>query len=127
MTPADLDDAALAFLTERHLATFSLCRADGSIQVVPVGVTYDDGVARIITRSGSVKARRLARTPGLRATVCQVDGGRWLSLEGPAIVTDDPVRVDRAVELYTARYRQPEDREDRVAIEIQVDRVSGRW
>lgn len=117
----------MAFLTERHLATLSLCRPDGSIQVVPVGVTYDDGVARIITRAGSVKARRLARSPGLRATVCQVDGGRWLSLEGPAVVTDDPARVARAVELYAARYRRPEDRDDRVAIEIRVDRVSGRW
>ena len=28
--------------------------------------------------------------PGSRAAVCQVDGGRWLTLEGPAEVTDDP-------------------------------------
>lgn len=127
MTPDALDDAALAFLSERHLATLSLCRPDGSIQVVPVGVTYDDGVVRIITRAGSVKARRLARSPGLRATVCQVDGGRWLSLEGPATVTADAARVGRAVELYTARYGPPQVRDDRVAIEIVVDRVTGRW
>jgi hypothetical protein len=58
--------------------------------------------------------------------VCQVDGGRWLTLEGPAEVTDDPDRVDEAVRRYAERYRQPGEREDRVAIEIRVDRVLGR-
>ena len=127
MTPDTLDDAAISFLTERHLATLSLPRADGSIQVVAIAFTYLDGVVRIITRGGSVKARRLAAHPGLRATVCQVDGGRWLALEGPAVVTDDPVRVALAVARYAERYRPPEDNPERVAIEIAVDRVTGRW
>jgi hypothetical protein len=58
--------------------------------------------------------------------VCQVDGGRWLSLEGPAEVTDDPARVAAAVAAYAARYRTPGERADRVAIEIRVDRILGR-
>ena len=58
--------------------------------------------------------------------MCQVDGGRWLSLEGTAVVTDDPARVAAAVEGYAGRYRQPGEREDRVAIEIHVDRILGR-
>jgi hypothetical protein len=58
--------------------------------------------------------------------VCQIDGGRWLSLEGTATVTDDPARVAAAVDGYAARYRQPGQRDDRVAIEIQVDRILGR-
>ena len=56
----------------------------------------------------------------------QIDGRRWLSLEGPATVTDDPARVAAAVEGYAGRYRQPGEREDRVAIEIRVDRIIGR-
>ena len=40
----DLDDPGpglLQFLTERHLATLTTLRTDGSPHVVPVGVTYD--------------------------------------------------------------------------------------
>lgn len=128
MTPDALDPPALEFLAERHLATLSIPRADASVQVVPVGFTYGgDGVARIITRAGSVKACRLRSAPGLWVSVCQVDGPRWLTLEGPAVVTDDPDRVARAVDAYTERYRPPRADPDRVAIEVNVERVTGRW
>jgi hypothetical protein len=63
---------------------------------------------------------------GGRAVVSQVAGGRWLSLEGTVSGTNDPTRVAAAVAGYAARYRDPKDREDRVAIEIAVDRVLGR-
>jgi F420H(2)-dependent biliverdin reductase len=116
----------LVFLGERHLATLTTLRADGSPHVVPVGFSYDptDRIVRIITRAGSVKVRNARR--GGRAAVSQVDGGRWLTLEGVAAVTDDPERVARAVRGYAERYRQPGERSDRVAIEITVDRVLGR-
>lgn len=128
MTPDSLDDAARAFLAERHLATLSVPRSDGSVQVVPVGVTFGtDGVARVITRAGSAKVRRLRSAPGSRVSVCQVDGRRWLTLEGPATVTDDPARVEAAVEAYACRYRRPRPDPDRVVIEIVVERVSGHW
>ena len=39
--PAELSPAARAFLTERHLATFTTLRRDGSPHVVPVGFTWD--------------------------------------------------------------------------------------
>ena len=128
MPTPHLDEASLTFLTERHLASMSTVRPDGSIHVVPIGFSYDPtaGLVRVITRAGSWKARHLAGHPGARVTVSQVDGGRWLSLEGDAVVTDDPTRVAAAVDGYAARYRQPEPREDRVAIEIAVDRVLGR-
>ena len=45
----DLDDlgpGVLTFLTERHLATLTPLRADGSPHVVPVGVTFDPPPAR---------------------------------------------------------------------------------
>lgn len=126
--PHDLSDEVLAFLAEYHLASLTTARPDGSPHVVPVGFSYDpaDGIARVITWAASRKARNVAGRPGGRAVVCQVDGGRWLSLEGPATVTDDPTRVAAAVEGYAARYRQPGERDDRVAIEIAVDRIMGR-
>lgn len=122
----DLPDAVLQFLTERHLATLTTLRADGSPHVVPVGFSYDaeQRCVRIITFTPSTKVAN-ARRSG-RAAVSQVDGGRWLTLEGVVEVTDDPGRVAQAVEGYSQRYRQPGERENRVAIEIRVDRIMGR-
>ena len=126
--PRNLPDEVVAFLEERHLATLTTLRRDGSPHVIAVGFTWDadEGVARIISFAPSQKARNLVARPGSRAAVCQVDGGRWLTLEGPATVTDDRERVAQAVHAYTRRYRQPGERDDRVAIEIAVDRVLGR-
>ena len=121
-----LSPEMLAFLAERHLATLTTIRADGSPHVVPVGFSYDadDGLARVITFARSVKARHAAT--GGRAAVCQVDGGRWATLEGMARLVDDAPAVALAVAGYAARYRQPSERADRVAIEIVVDKVMGR-
>jgi PPOX class probable F420-dependent enzyme len=118
----------LAFLAERHLATLTTLRPDGSPHVVAVGSTFDAGarLVRVITFAPSRKARNLAAAPGSRAVVCQVDGARWLSLEGTAVVSDDPARVADAVRRYAERYRQPADRPDRVVIELTVDRILGR-
>ena len=122
----DVSPEMLAFLTERHLATLTTLRADGSPHVVPVGFSYDPGVGlvRIITFAKSVKARNAARNA--RAAVSQVDGGRWATLEGVSRLVDDPQSVALAVAGYSARYRQPGERADRVAIEITVDKVMGR-
>ena len=126
--PRQLPDEVRAFLEERHLATLTTMRPDGSPHVVAVGFTWDDDatLVRVISFASSRKARNLRAAPGSRAVVCQVDGGRWLSLEGTATVTDDPARVASAVAAYGVRYRQPGERADRVAIEIEVDRVLGR-
>ena len=127
-SPEQLDDPALAFLRERHLATLTTLRPDGSPHVVAVGFTWDaeTGLARVITWETSKKARNVAASPGSRAVVCQVDGGRWLSLEGPATVTTDPDRSRDAERRYAERYREPRQRDDRAVIEIAVDRILGR-
>lgn len=129
--PADLAPATLEFLTERHLATLTTLRADGSPHVVPVGVTFDaaTATARVITSGTSAKARHV-RDGQARVAVCQVDGARWLTLEGTAVVKDDAASVADAVERYAQRYRTPRENPARVVIEISVDRVLGnaeRW
>lgn len=116
----------LEFMRERHLATLTTLRADGSPHVVPVGFTYDvdRAVVRVITWASSVKSGHARR--GGRAAVSQVDGGRWLTLEGDVRLVDEPSAVAAAVAAYTERYRPPKERDDRVVIEIAVDRVLGR-
>jgi PPOX class probable F420-dependent enzyme len=124
--PESIDEQMLAFLTERHLASLTTLRPDGSPHVVPVGFSYDPATTtvRIITFASSRKVHH-ARLGG-RAAVSQVDGGRWATLEGAVAVTDDASRVALAVAGYSARYGAPRERADRVAIEIIVDRVMGR-
>jgi PPOX class probable F420-dependent enzyme len=126
LDPADLPDAAIEFLTERHLASLTTLRSDGSPHVVPVGFGYDPHrrVVRIITIDGSQKVANARR--GGRAAVSQVDGGRWLTLEGTVTATSDPSRVAAAEAAYGARYGDPAPRTNRVAIEITVDRILGR-
>jgi PPOX class probable F420-dependent enzyme len=130
LDPAQLSDEVLAFLAEYHLATLTTLREDLSPHVVAVGFSYDRGqqVARVITWAGSQKARNAERmhAAGQRAAVCQVDGGRWLSLEGPVRLVTDPDGIKAGVEGYAARYREPKQRDDRVVIEIFVDRILGR-
>jgi PPOX class probable F420-dependent enzyme len=120
-----LTDDALDFLTERHLAMLTTLRADNSPHVVAVGFTFDPKthIARVITSGGSQKAVNAQR--GGIAVLSQVDGARWLSLEGRANVNTDAVAV-RDVELrYAQRYRTPRENPKRVVIEVQVERVLG--
>ena len=124
--PHALTPSALEFLTERHLATLTTLRPDGTPHVVPVGVTYDPGtrVARVITSGTSAKAGHVRAGQG-RVAVCQVDGRRWVTLEGTAVVRDDRAAVADAEQRYAVRYRPPRENPARVVLEISVDRVLG--
>ena len=124
--PTQLPAAADPFLTERHLATLTTLRADGTQHVVPVGFTWDAGprLARVITSGGSLKARNAALT-GARAALCQLEGRYWLTLEGPVRVLTDREAVLDAETRYAARYRPPRVNPARVVLEITVDRVLG--
>jgi PPOX class probable F420-dependent enzyme len=123
--PHELGPDALSFLAERQLATLTTLRPDGSPHVVPVGVTLDltTGIARVITSGPSHKARHAAGTGA--AAICQVDGPRWSTLEGHAVVRTDPSSVAEGVRRYTERYRAPRVNPQRVVIEITVTRVLG--
>jgi PPOX class probable F420-dependent enzyme len=124
--PTRLPEAAIEFLTQRHLATLTTLRADGTPHVVPVGFTWDADrrVARVITSGGSLKARNAGR-PEARAALCQLDGRYWLTLEGPVRVLTDSDSVHDAEQRYTVRYRPPRVNPQRVVLEIAVDRVLG--
>jgi PPOX class probable F420-dependent enzyme len=124
-TTARLTNDALAFLTERHLAMLTTLRADNSPHVVAVGFTFDPKthIARVITTGGSQKAVNADR--GAVAVLSQVDGARWLSLEGSATVNGEIDAVRDAELRYAQRYRTPRVNPRRVVIEVQVERVLG--
>ncbi|HEX8631046.1 MAG TPA: TIGR03618 family F420-dependent PPOX class oxidoreductase [Catenuloplanes sp.] len=126
----DVTDAQVGrFWTERHLCTLTTIRADGTPHVVPVGATLDQGSAtlRVITSRHSAKARHVAAAgpAGAAVALCQVDGRRWSTIEGLAVVRDDPASVADAERRYALRYRPPRPNPDRVVIQVRVTRVLG--
>lgn len=130
---APLNDAGAEFLefwTERHLCTLSTVRPDGTPHVVPVGATLDAETAtvRVISSATSHKVRqiRAAGEAGCPVSVCQVDGRRWSTLEGRAVVRDTAEDVAEAERRYAARYRTPRPNPRRVVIEIAVTKRLGR-
>jgi F420H(2)-dependent biliverdin reductase len=123
--PHDLPPLALAFLAERHLATLTTLRPDGSPHVVPVAFTWDAGtaVARVIASRSTTKVRNASA--GGPAVLCQVDGRRWLSLEGTGSVVEDGDAVADAEQRYAVRYRVPRANPARVVLLVTVTRVLG--
>ncbi|MEC9115136.1 MAG: pyridoxamine 5'-phosphate oxidase family protein [Actinomycetota bacterium] len=127
LDPRNLTEEVQSFLRERHLASLTLLRPDGSPHVTAVGFTWDEQsqLVRVITWAGSMKSKILAQTGPSQAVVCQIDGGRWLSLEGTAVVTDDAQRCLEGTDRYAERYRVPQERPDRTVIEIAVEQILG--
>lgn len=126
--PLSLSASAEAFLAENHLCTLTTFRPDGSPHVVPVRFTWDSkaGLARVMTVASRQKARNVVAHPGGRASVCQVVGGRWITLEGPVVASQEPRRVAEGVRRYAKRYWSPPPAlPGMVVIEIAVDRVMG--
>jgi len=121
----ELTEPQLDFVRARHLATLTTLRPDGTPHVVPVAFTWDAarGLARVTTHRGSVKVRNA--TGGVRAALCQVEGLRWLTLEGTARVSEEHDEIARAVAAYAERYRELEPNPERVVLLLEVDRVMG--
>ncbi|GAA1718466.1 pyridoxamine 5'-phosphate oxidase family protein [Streptomyces yatensis] len=129
--PRNPDPGYLHFWRERHLCTLTTPRPDGTPHVVPVGVTYDPeaGLARVIANRHSRKVAhvRAAGEGGARVAVCQMAGKRWATLEGLAVVREDPELIAEAVRRYAERYeRTPRPNPDRVLIEITLTRAMGK-
>lgn len=125
-TFADLTDGEKDFLTERHLGTLATVRSDGTPHVVAIAFVcdFDAGVVRIISSDNTQKVKNLEQAGP--AAVSQVDGPRWLTLEGKAHIARDEESVAKAVGAFEARYRPAGENPSRVAIEIVVGRVIGR-
>lgn len=123
-TPDELTDAEREFLAERHLGTLTTLRADGTPHVVAIAFTYDNGAVSIISSDQTQKVVNVEERR--RAVVCQVDGRRWLALEGDATVVRDAEGVAQGERLFERRYRPVRENPTRVVIRFEVDRILGR-
>jgi len=124
----------LVFVLERHVATLTTLRPDGTPHVTPVAFAWDPatGSAWMTSDDGSVKVRNTeaaataSTAGGARGAICQVDGGRWLTLEGVLTVSRELDDVTEAEQRYGRRYGGTLDPDPRrVALRLTADRVLG--
>jgi PPOX class probable F420-dependent enzyme len=128
-------DDARAFIRQHHRAVLATTRADGSTQMSPILVGVDDDGSLIVsTRETAMKTRQVRARP--YAAVCAfTDGfyGAWVQAEGPATVESLPEVLQGLVRYYKLvagehpdwdDYRAAMQRERRVLIRIQIERVS---
>jgi PPOX class probable F420-dependent enzyme len=124
-----VSDAFVELWSQRRPCVLVTPRRDGTPHAVPVGVTVDVAgrTARVICGGGSQKARNVAAAgpDGARVSVTVVDGRTWSTLEGRAVVRDEPDVVADAERRYAAEYKQPRENPARVVLQIAVDRVLG--
>ena len=119
------------FVMERHVATLTTLRPDGSPHVTPVafGWDADSGTAWMTSDEGSAKVRNIdagARGPsGPRGALCQVSGGRWITLEGRLSVSREPDDIAEAERRYATRYGPIDPDPKRVAMLLVADKVLG--
>jgi PPOX class probable F420-dependent enzyme len=130
MTP----DEARTFMRTNHRAVLATLRRDGRPQLSPILVGIDDDGAMIVsTREAAMKSANIRRTGW--ASVCAFqDGffGQWVQAEGAAIVESLPEAMDGLVRYYRLvagehrdwnDYRNAMQRERRVLLRINIDRV----
>ena len=122
------------FVRSNHRAVLATTRRDGRPQLSPVSVGVgQDGRLRISTRETAIKAKNIRRDP--RVSICVfTEGffGQWAQADGTAEVVSLPEAMDLLVEYYRDlagehpdwdEYRAAMERERRVLIAIDVERV----
>jgi PPOX class probable F420-dependent enzyme len=94
-----------AFLSEVHFAVAATIRADGRPhQTVMWYALQDDGTILLNTPFDSLKHRHLKRDP--RLSICVEDKYRYLTLQGTAVLNEDPEEAGQDYARLGRRYSQ---------------------
>jgi PPOX class probable F420-dependent enzyme len=131
--PLTRDDVR-RFIRTHHRGILATIRRDGGPQLSPVLIDVDDdGSLLISTRETALKTANVRRQG--RASVCVLRDeffGDWVQAEGSASIESLPGALEGLVRYYRRvagehpnwdEYRQAMQRERRVLLRIQVERV----
>jgi F420H(2)-dependent biliverdin reductase len=127
---SDPPESVLAFLQQRCFASLTTIRpGDGGLHAALVGFTYVSKTAEafLILRGSGVKQANLRAADGPSSVVlCQINGGKWLSLEGLLTVHDNDDMRATALAHYRKRYGEGvAAHPTRLAGVLQVTRMYG--
>jgi PPOX class probable F420-dependent enzyme len=127
-------DELRSFVRAHHRGVLATTRRDGGVQLSPVLVGVDeDGSLIVSTRETAMKTANVRRSG--RASICVFSDeffGPWMQAEGRATVESLPGAMEALVRYYRLvagehrdwdDYRRAMDRERRVLLRIQVQRV----
>lgn len=102
MIPEHLDD----FWDAPRLATLGTVRPDGTPHLTPVKAMRAGAEFLVLTRPATVKARNVVRSG--RASIAEHTASLWATVEGEAVIADDPDTLARARAAYRARFGRPD-------------------
>ncbi len=124
-----IPDKYLDLLQEKKaFATLALVMADGSPQVTPVWFDYSDGVVRVNTARGRVKARNLKK--GVRVALAILDPAnpyRYLQIRGRvrrATEEGAAEHIDSLAKKYLGRDKYPYAQPGEVRIMCEIEPMS---
>jgi len=80
------------FLRTERFATIATIQASGHPHLSPMGFLWDGTTALLTATKQTAKYRNLLRNPLVTLHVADAATGRWVSLEGRAVVTDRDIR-----------------------------------
>ena len=130
---AGLSEKARALLDEPNLAFLATLSADGSPQVTPVWIDYEDGAVLVNTAVGWAKDRNMRRDPRVAVSLASRDDiYRRLSIRGRVVgfVEGDEAErhLDKLSKKYTGNdpYQDRKAGERRVVFRIEPDRIHER-
>ena len=108
---------ALPLLRDNHTAVVSTVSPSGRVQATIISTSLLDGMVAFASRRNTIKVKNIRRTGRAAVTVIKLDTRRYVTVEGPATVTDwDESAADRQLALlrqvYTAMGRPPEGWDD---------------
>ncbi|HUG75078.1 MAG TPA: TIGR03667 family PPOX class F420-dependent oxidoreductase [Acidimicrobiia bacterium] len=87
LPPAKIAEA----LDTEPVAWLTTVRRDGQPQASPVWFVYDDAAGfTIYSRPDAPRLRNIGRHPRVSLNLDSQDGGRVISVEGIAVITDEP-------------------------------------
>lgn len=128
---AELTPAARAFLSELRFASLATINEDGTPQQSAMWYDLDGDIILMNTAAGRVKYHNLIRDP--RASICVVDGYRWVSISGTVELNEDQAVAQEDIKRLAIRYhgqeqgeqqaRESFSRQRRVTIRLKMDRV----
>ncbi|HEY7357905.1 MAG TPA: PPOX class F420-dependent oxidoreductase [Ktedonobacterales bacterium] len=128
---AELTPAARAFLSELRFAALATINKDGSPQQTTMWYDLDGDTILMNTAAGRVKHRNLLRDP--RASICVVDGYRWVTISGQVALNDDQAVAQPDIKRLAIRYhgqekgekqaRESFSKQQRVTIRLKIERV----
>ncbi len=129
---AELTPSARAFLSEIRFASLATINKDGLPQQTAMWYDLDGDTILMNTAAGRVKHRNLLRDP--RASVCVVDGYRWVTITGHVELDDNQTVAQADIKRLAIRYHGPEkgerqaresfSKQQRVTIRLKIEHVA---